>query len=92
MHISSDGRPRLCTQRKGLFTLLLEALHHSRRRTAIRALRRYRHLIAADAGLYSESYVPQSRQTEKSIRDASDNSALIDAIRQVRQNTRSEFA
>jgi len=45
MRILSEGEPRLRTKRKGFFACLLEALDRSRRREAMRVLRRYRHLI-----------------------------------------------
>ena len=92
MRTFSEGESRLRTKRKGFFTRLLEALHRSRRRDAIRVLRRYRHLIAGQAQIRPASHVPQSRQTEKSSRNAHGNSTLVRAIRQARQNARNEFA
>ena len=80
------------TQRKGFFTLLLEALHHSRRQNAIRVLRRYRHLIAGQAQIRPATYVPESLQNEKSSRNAHGNSTLVRAIHQARQNARNGFA
>jgi hypothetical protein len=92
MRISSDGDLGLLTKRTGFFTRLLEALHRSRRRNAIQVLRRYRHLIAGQAQIRPASHVPQSRQNEKSSRNAHGNSTLVRAIRQARQNARNEFA
>jgi hypothetical protein len=71
---------------------LLEALHRSRRRDAIRVLRRYRHLIAGQAQIRPAIHVPKFEQTEKSIRNAHGNSTLVRAIRRARQNARNEFA
>jgi hypothetical protein len=92
MRILSEGESGLRTQRKGFFTLLLEALHHSRRQNAIRVLRRYRHLIAGQAQVRPATYVPQSRLNEKSSRNAHGNSTLVRAIRQARRNARNGFA
>ena len=92
MRTSSEGEPRLRTKRKGFFTRLLEALHRSRRREAIRVLRRYRHLIAGHAQLRPAKRVPESGQTEKSSRNAHGNNTLVSAIRQARQNAGNKFA
>jgi hypothetical protein len=92
MRTSSEGEPRLRTKRKGFFTRLLEALHRSRRREAIRVLRRYRHLIAGQAQVRPAMHVPESGQTEKSSRNAHGNNALAHAIRQARQNAGNKFA
>jgi hypothetical protein len=92
MRTSSEGEPRPRAKRKGFFTRLLEALHRSRRRDAIRVLRRYRHLIAGQAQIRPASHVPEVRQTEKSSRNAYGNTALACAIRRARQNARNEFA
>ena len=92
MRTSSEGEPRLRTKRKGFFTRLLEALHRSRRREAIRVLRRYRHLIAGQAQIRPARHVPESGQTEKSSRNAHGNNTLVSAIRQARQNAGNKFA
>ena len=89
MPTSSEGESR---PRKGFFRHLLEALHRSRRRNALRVLRRYRHLNAGEAQIRPASHVPQSRQNEKSSRNAHGNDALVSAIRQVRQNAGNKFA
>jgi hypothetical protein len=89
---SVEGEPRPRTKRKGFFTRMLEALHRSRRREAIRVLRRYRHLIAGQAQIRPARHVPESRQTEKSSRNAHGNNTLACAIRRARQNPRNEFA
>jgi len=90
MRTSSEGGSRLRT--KGFFTSLLEALHHSRRRNAIQVLRRYRHLIASETQSPYASYAPQSRQTEKSSRNANGDNTLAHAIRRARRNAGNEFA
>jgi hypothetical protein len=92
MRTFSEGESRPRTQRKGFFKYLLEALHRSRRRNAIQVLRRYRHLIAGQAQIRPASHVPQSRQNEKSSRNAHGNSTLVRAIHQARQNARNGFA
>ena len=92
MRTSSEGEPRQRTKRMGFFMRLLEALHRSRRREAIRVLRRYRHLIAGQAQVRPAMHVPESGQTEKSSRNAYGDSALACAIRRARQNARNEFA
>ena len=89
---SVEVEPRLRTKRKGFFIRLLEAMHRSRRREAIRVLRRYRHLIAGQAQVRPVKPIPKSRQTEKSSRNAHGNDALVSAIRQVRQNAGNKFA
>jgi hypothetical protein len=83
---------RTSSEDKGFFTRLLEALHRSRRRDAIRALRRYRHLIAGHAQVRPASHVAEPRKTEKSSRNAHENNALVSAIRRARRNARNEFA
>ena len=92
MRTSTEGEPRPRANRKGIFARLLEALHRSRRRDTIRAMRRYRHLIAGQARIRPASYVPESRQTEKSSRNAHGNIALVNAIRQARRNAGNKFA
>jgi hypothetical protein len=92
MRTSSEGEPRPRTKRKGFFARMLEALHRSRRRDTIRVLRRYRHLIAGQARIRPAIHVPESRQTEKSSRNAYGNTALACAIRRARQNARNGFA
>jgi len=89
---SIEGEPRPRTKRKGFFARLLEALHRSRRREAIRVLRRYRHLMAGQAQVRPVKPVPESRQTEKSSRNAHGNDTLACAIRRARKNARNEFA
>jgi hypothetical protein len=89
---SVEVQRRQRTKRKGFFTRLLEALHRSRRREAIRVLRRYRHLIAGQAQVRPAKPAPISRQTENSGRNARENNALVSAIRQARQNAGNKFA
>ena len=90
MRKSSEGEPRLRMKRKGFFTHVLEAFHRSRRRDAIRVLRRYRHLIAGQAQIRPAIHVPE--QIEESSRNAHGNNALACAIRRARQNAGNEFA
>jgi hypothetical protein len=92
MRTFSEGDSRQRTKRIGFFAPLLEALHRSRRREAIRVLRRYRHLIAGQAQVRPAMYAQGSRQTEKSSRNAHGNSTLANAIRRARRNARNEFA
>ncbi|UPK03604.1 hypothetical protein [Bradyrhizobium sp. 170] len=84
---SIEGEPRPRTKRKGFFTRLLEALHRSRRRDAIRVLRRYRHLIAGQAQVRPAKPVPESRQTEKSSQNAHGNNTRVRADRKARRDT-----
>jgi hypothetical protein len=79
MRISSKSGPSPHATRKGLITRLLEAIHRSRRRDAIRVLRRYRHLIAGQAQVRPARHVPESRQTEKSSRNAHENNTPVRA-------------
>jgi hypothetical protein len=89
---SIEVEPRLRTKRKGFFIRLLEAIHRSRRREAIRVLRRYRHLIAGQAQVRPAKPVPKSVPAEKSSRNAHGNDALVSAIRQARQIAGNKFA
>jgi hypothetical protein len=89
MRISSvEGEPRQRTKRKGFFMRLLEALHRSRRRDAIRVLRRYRHLIAGQAQVRPAKHVPESRPTEKSSRTAHGNNPPARADRKAASGRR----
>jgi hypothetical protein len=81
MLTSSESGLGLRKARKGFLAHLLEALHHSRRRNAIRVLRRYQHLIAEETQTNPASDLPQSRPTETSRRNADGNSTLVHAIR-----------
>jgi hypothetical protein len=87
-----ESEPRQRTMRKGFFARILEALHRSRRRDAIRALRRYRHLTGGKPQIRPAKPTPESRQTEKNSRNAHGNNTLACAIRRARQNARNEFA
>jgi hypothetical protein len=89
---SVEGEPRAHTKRKGFFTRLLEAFHRSRRRDAIRVLRRYRHLIAGQAQVRPARHVPESRQTEKSNRNAHENNTPVRANHKARRDTGTRFA
>lgn len=92
MRTSSESEPKLHTKRRGFFMRLLEALHRSRRRNAIRVLRRYRHLNAGQDLVRPACYLPQSRPTEMSSRNATGNSRLVRAISHARRNPGNEFA
>jgi hypothetical protein len=89
---SVEGEPRPRTKRKGFFARLLEALHRSRRRDAIRVLRRYRHLIAGQAQIRPARHVPKSRQIEKSSRNAHGNNTPVRADRKPRRDAGTRFA
>ena len=65
---------------------MLEALHRSRRRDAIRVLRRYRHLIAGQAQVRPAQPAPESRQTEKSSRNVHGNNTSLRAERKARRD------
>jgi hypothetical protein len=89
---SVEGEPRPRTKRKGFFVRMLEALHRSRRRDAIRVLRRYRHLIAGQAQIRLARPAPQSPQTEKSSRNAHGNNAPVSTDRRARPDAGAQFA
>jgi hypothetical protein len=89
---SVEGEPRPRTKRKGFFARLLEALRRSRRRDAIRVLRRYRHLIAGQAQIRPARHVPESRQTEKSNRNAYGDNTPVRADRKARRDAGTRFA
>jgi hypothetical protein len=89
---SVEGEPRPHTKRKGFFARLLEALHCSRRRDAIRVLRRYRHLIAGQAQIRPARHVPESRQTEKSNRNAHGNNTPARADHTAHRDAGTRFA
>ncbi len=92
MRISSDGESLPRAKRGGFFARLLEALHRSRRRDAIRVLRRYRHLIAGQAQIRPASHVPKSRQTEMSSRNAHRNNTPVRADHQTRRDAGTKLA
>jgi hypothetical protein len=92
MRTFSEGEPSPRTKRKGFFTRLLEALHRSRRRDAIRVLRRYRHLIAGQAQIRPARHVPELRQTEKSSRNAHGNNPPIRDDRKACRDAGTRFA
>ena len=73
MRTSSEGESRQRTKRKGFFTRLLEALHRSRCREAIRVLRRYRHLIAGQEKVRFPAPEPESRQAKTGSRNTRGN-------------------
>ena len=89
---SGDGEARPRPKRKGLFVRILEAFHRSRRREAIRVLRRYRHLAAGQAQVRPAKPAPEFRQTEKSSRNAHGNNAPVHADRKVRRDGGTQFA
>jgi hypothetical protein len=92
MRISLDGEPKSRTERGGFFARLLEALHRSRRRDAIRVLRRYRHLIAGQPQIRPTSHAPKSRQTEKSSRNAHRNNTPVRADRPAHRDAGTKLA
>ena len=92
MHTFSEGESRPHTKRKGFFRHLLEALHRSRRRDAIRVLRRYRHLIAGQAQIRPARHAPEFRQTEKSSRNAHGNNTAVHTDHTARRDAGTRFA
>jgi hypothetical protein len=84
--------PSQRAKRKGIFLRILEALHRSRRRDAIRVLRRYHHLNAGQAQVRPLNTAPEFQKTEESSRNAHGNDTLARAIRRARQNARNELA
>ena len=70
--------PSQRAKRKGIFLRILEALHRSRRRDAIRVLRRCRHLNAGQAQVRPATPAPES-QKEESSRNAHENNTLVRA-------------
>lgn len=66
MHTPSlEGEPRPRVRREGFFVRILEALHRSRRREAIRVLRRHRHLMAGQAQVRPAKPAPESRTPKR---------------------------
>lgn len=92
MRTSAGSESKLHTKRRGFFMRLLEALHRSRRRNAIRVLRRYQHLIAGQDQVRPASHLAQFRPSEKSSRNANGKSPLVGTISQARRNAGNEFA
>jgi len=89
MHSPSlEDEPRPRVRRRGFFVRILEALHRSRRREAIRVLRRYRHLTAGRAQVRPAKLAPESPHIEKSSRNAHGNTA----DRRTSENTETRFA
>ena len=78
--------------RKGFFERILEALHRSRRREAIRVLRRHRHLMAGQAQVRPSKPAPQSDLTEKSSRNAHGSNAPAHADIRTNENPKTRFA
>ena len=93
MHsFSPESEPRPRVRRKGFFVRILEALHRSRRREAIRVLRRYRHLTAGRAQVRPAKPAPESPHIEKSSRNAHGNTTPTRADRRTSENTGARFA
>jgi hypothetical protein len=84
-----SGRP---WKRGGFFARILEALHRSRRREAIRVLRRYRHLAAGQAQVHPVKPALESRATEKSSLHADENNAPARADRRTSESPATRFA
>jgi hypothetical protein len=91
-HHSIEVRPNQRAKRKSIFLRMLEALHRSRRRDAIRVLRRYRRLNAGRAQVRPAPPAPEFQKAEESSRNAHGNDTLAHAIRWARQNARNELA
>ncbi len=90
MRIHSDeGGPGQLRKRKGFFVRILEALHRSRRREAIRVLRRYRHLAAGQAQVRPAQ---QSKDIGKSSRNAHQDYTPARAHRRTGENRETWFA
>ena len=90
--LSVEAEPGPRTRRKGFFVRILDALHRSRRRDAIRMLRRYRHLNAGQAQIRPAKPAPESRQTEKSTRNAHGNNTPVSANRPAHPDAGIRFA
>ena len=58
--VSSAGKARRPPRRKGLFTIILEAIYESRRRQTENTLRRYQHLIGVDDAEQYKADDPES--------------------------------
>jgi len=89
---SSEGEPRPRVRRKGFFARILEALHRSRRREAIRVLRRHRHLLSGQAQVRPAKPAPESPHTEKSSRNAHGSNAPACADHRTSENAKTRFA
>jgi hypothetical protein len=89
---SSEGEPRPRVRRRGFFARVLDALHRSRRREAIRVLRRYRHLLTGQAQVCPAKPAPKSRQIEKSSRNAYGSNAPACAGHRTNENAKTRFA
>jgi hypothetical protein len=91
-HYTVEAEAKLRAKRKNIFVHFLEALHRSRRREAIRVLRRYRHLNPGQAQLRPANPAPEARQSEKSSRNANGNTTSTRADRRARQDAGTRFA
>lgn len=89
---SVEGAPGRYSKRKGFFARILEALHRSRRREAIRVLRRYRHLAAGQAQVRPARPTQQSRNTEESVRNAYEDNTHACADCRTSENAATRFA
>lgn len=93
MHTPSlEGEPRPRVRREGFFVRILEALHRSRRREAIRVLRRHRHLMAGQGAGSPAKPAPESPHTEKSSRNAHGNNTPTRADHRTGENAKTRFA
>jgi hypothetical protein len=93
MHFPSlEGEARPRVRRKGFFARILEALHRSRRREAIRTLRRYRRLMAGQAQVRPAKPAPESPHIEKSSWNAHGNNTPTRADRSTSENANARIA
>jgi pimeloyl-ACP methyl ester carboxylesterase len=95
LEAQAEGRiPRIFSRlvHPGTPPHILEALHRSWRREAIRVLRRYRHLVAGQAQIRPVKHVPESRQAETSSRNDHGNNAPVRADRKTQRDAGTQFA
>ena len=89
---SVEGEQEQHRKRRGFFARILEALHRSRRREAIRVLRRHRHLIAGQARVRPPKSEAGSRDIEKSNPNAYGNTAPARVGRRTGETPKTRFA
>ena len=89
---SVEGEPGQHRKRRGFFARILEALHRSRRREAIRVLRRHRHLMAEQAQVRPPKPEGGSRDIEKSNRNAHGNTPPARVGRRTGETHKTRFA
>jgi hypothetical protein len=89
---SVEGEQEQHRKRRGFFARILEALHRSRRREAIRTLRRYRRLMAGQAQVRPAKPAPESPHIEKSSWNAHGNNTSTRADRSTSENANARIA